>query len=118
MEIADLRAEIGSEDAKAAFDLLVEGFAALDLKAYAHEKGYISTLRVERGEDWCFAVNPAEDWILSYVRKPELRRGRLTEDALLNAFPDARVSKLGEVLLRIADAATASRWLDMVRAAG
>lgn len=118
LTVAALREAIGTPEAAAAFDLLVEGLAAMGLTVQPHEKGFVDTLRVERDGEWCLALNPAESWVLAYIRKPELRRGRLSVPDLLAAFPEARVSKAGEVLLRIHDPATATRWLDLLRAAG
>lgn len=119
MEIADLRAEIAASDAQAAFDALVAGFLAVDgLSVAAHEQGFLNSLRVHRGGDYCFAAVPNEDWVLAYIRKPELRRGRLTADDVLATFADARLSRQGEITLRIRDKATAEHWLAMIRDAG
>ena len=119
MNITDLRDEIVSADAKAAFDTIVEGFSAqADLSMNAHEQGFLNSLRIYRGGDYCFAAVPNDDWVLAYIRKPELRRGMLTTESVLAVFPDARVTRQGEITLRIRDAATAGRWLDMIRAAG
>lgn len=117
LTIADLRGEIVSAGAKAAFDALVEGFSAIEgFRLIPHHKGFINTLRVLRGDDYCFSNIPNDEWVLAYIRKPELRRGRLTPEAVMAAFPDARLTNKGEVTLRIRDAATAARWLDMIRA--
>ena len=119
MNIADLRDEIVAAGAKMAFDTVVEGFSTSGaFTLHAHEQGFLNSLRIHRGDDFCFAAIPNDDWILAYIRKPELRRGHLDPDAVLAQFPDARMTNNGEITLRIRDAATAGRWLDMIRAAG
>ncbi|MCB6178880.1 hypothetical protein LHP98_12160 [Rhodobacter sp. Har01] len=119
LTIAQLREEIATSSAKAAFDVIVDGFSALGgLTLIAHHKGFINTLRILRGDEYCFSSIPNDEWVLACIRKPELRRGRLTPEEVLVAFPDAHVNSKGEVALRIRDAATASRWLEMIRAAG
>ncbi|MDZ4085832.1 MAG: hypothetical protein U1E69_03415 [Tabrizicola sp.] len=118
MNIADLRDEIASADAKAAFDVIVEGFSSAgDFSVVAHEQGFLNSLRIKRGEEFCFAVAPADEWVLTYIRKPELRRGKITPDMVMTTFPDARLTSSGEITLRIADAATALRWLQLVKSA-
>jgi len=119
LTIADLRSEIAAAEARAAFDVLVEGFRGLTgMTLHAHHKGFINTLRILRGEDYCFSNIPNDEWVLAYVRKPELRRGRLTPEAVMAVFPEARLTNKGEITLRIRDTATAERWLGMIRAAG
>lgn len=119
MNIADLRDEIISSDAKAAFDTLIDGFSALaGMSMAAHEQGFLNSLRIHRGSDYCFAAVPNDEWVLAYIRKPELRRGRLTPESVLAVFADARLTNQGEITLRIRDAATAECWLAMIRAAG
>jgi hypothetical protein len=118
VKIADLRDEIASSDAKAAFDVIVEGFSTLGgFSMTAHEKGFLNFLRITRGQDYSFAAIPNDEWVLAYIRKPELRRGKLTPDNVIAAFPEARLTGKGEITLRIRDAATAERWLDMIRSA-
>ncbi|MCC6519476.1 MAG: hypothetical protein IT543_11570 [Tabrizicola sp.] len=115
MNIADLRDEIIAPDAKAAFDAMVNGFSALSVfSVHAHEQGFLNSLRISRGSDFCFAAIPNDEWVLAYIRKPELRRGQLTAESVMAAFPDARLTSKGEITLRIRDAATATRWLDMI----
>jgi hypothetical protein len=117
VNIADLRDEIASADAKAAFDVIVEGFSAsAEFSLTAHEQGFLNSLRIKRGEEFCFAVIPNDEWVLTYIRKPELRQGRITPEAVIAAFPDARLTKQGEVTLRIQDASTAARWLGLIQA--
>ncbi|MEI4469873.1 hypothetical protein [Frigidibacter sp. MR17.24] len=117
MEISELRDACVSDAARATFDRLVEGFAARpDLSVFAHEKGFQSALRIERGEDWVFAAVPNDDGVLAYVRKPELRRGTVTPEALAAAFPGARTAKSGEVIVLLASPDEAARWLDVVAA--
>jgi len=119
LKIADLRDEIAAADAKAAFDALVSGFSAMEgLSLLPHHKGFIDTLRVLRGDDYCFSNIPNDEWVLGYIRRPELRRGRLTREAVMASFPEAHLNAKGEITLRIRDAATAVRWLAMIRAAG
>lgn len=116
MNIDDLRGEIASSDAKAAFDTLVAGFGALaGLSMAAHEQGFLNSLRIFRDSDYGFAVVPNDDWVLAYIRKPELRRGKLLPETVFEQFPDARMTSGGEITLRIRDAQTAARWLDMIR---
>lgn len=118
LDIADLREEIATADAKAAFDLIVEGFSTSeDFTVATHEQGFLNSLRVKRGEEFCFAAVPDDAWVLTYIRKPELRRGKITSEAVMAAFPDARLTSSGEITLRISDAATAARWLEMIRSA-
>ncbi|NEX47850.1 hypothetical protein [Pseudotabrizicola algicola] len=115
MNLNDLRAEIVAADAKAAFDVLVSGFSSrADFSVHAHEKGFLNSVRIWRGDDFCFAAIPNDEWVLAYIRKPELRLGRLSFEAVVAQFPDARLNKSGEITLRIRDAATAERWLSMV----
>lgn len=117
MKIADLRDEIVAAEAKAAFDVLVDGFAALaGFSVQAHEQGFLNSLRVRRGDDFCFAAIPNDEWVLAYIRRPELRRGQLTPESVMAAFPEARLNNKGEIILRIRDAATAAQWLEMIRA--
>lgn len=119
LTIADLRAEIVSADAKAAFDVIVDGFSDhVGLTIVPHHKGFINTLRVLRGEEYCFSNIPNDEWVLAYIRKPELRRGHLTPEAVMAVFPGARLNRKGEVTLRIHDAATAIRWLEFIMNAG
>ena len=115
--LTDLRDEIASAGAKEAFDVIVKGFSALaGLSLTPHEQGFLNSLRISRGEEFCFAVVPDDDWVLAYIRKPELRRGTLTPDAVQAEFPDARLTNKGEITLRIHDAATAVRWIEMIAA--
>lgn len=119
MNITDLRDEIVAAGAKEAFDTLVEGFSAPGaFFLHIHEQGFKNTLRIHRGEEFCLALAPHADWVLAYIRKPELRRGHLDADAVTALFPTARLTGKGEISLRIEDAATAGRWLEMIRAAG
>jgi hypothetical protein len=119
LTIADLRAEIVSAAARAAFDTLLEGFSAFgDCTLIPHHKGFINSLRVLRGDDFCFSNIPNDEWVLAYIRRPELRRGRLTTEIVMAEFPEAHLNRKGEVTLRVRDAATASRWVEMIKAAG
>lgn len=116
LNIADLRDEIASADAKAAFDVIVEGFSSAgDFAVAAHEQGFLNSLRIKRGEDFCFAAVPADEWVLTYIRKPELRRGKMTPELVTAEFPAARLTSSGEITLRIADAETALRWLQLIK---
>lgn len=118
MDMTELRAGIVAEGAKAAFDVIVDGFAGQDdLSVLPHEQGFLNSLRVLRGDDFCFAAVPNAEWVLACIRKPELRRGRLTAESVMATFPDARLSSKGEVILRISDAETATRWIGMIAAA-
>ena len=118
MNIADLRKEIVSSDVKAAFDAIVDGFSGLvGMSMNAHEQGFLNSLRIYRESDYCFSAIPNDEWVLGYIRKPELRRGKLTPESVMAAFPGARLTSKGEVTLRIRDAGTASRWLAMIRSA-
>ncbi len=118
LNIADLRAEIASADAKAAFDVIVEAFSSLSgFAVAAHEQGFLNSLRVRRGEEFCFAGIPNEDWVLAYIRKPELRRGRIKPELVFATFPEARLTSKGEITLRIHDLKTAKRWIEMIQAA-
>ncbi len=118
MNIADLRDEIATADAKAAFDVIVEGFSASgEFSLAAHEQGFLNSLRIKRGDDFCFAAVPDEQWVLTYIRKPELRRGRIKPEAVMAEFPDARLTNKGEVTLRLSDAISALRWLQLIQAA-
>jgi hypothetical protein len=119
LNISDLRDEIGAAGAKMAFDILVEGFSVPGtFTLHTHEQGFLNSLRILRGEDFCFAVIPNDEWVLAYIRKPELRRGRLDPEAVLAQFPAARMTNKGEITLRIRDAEMAGLWLDTIRAAG
>lgn len=116
MNIADLRGEIVTADAKAAFDVIVEGFSNTgEYMVVAHEQGFLNSLRILRGEDFCFAAIPNDEWVLAYIRKPELRREKIKPEVVLAAFPEARLTNKGEVTLRIEDAKTAVRWLQLIR---
>lgn len=118
VDIADLRNEIVAADAKAAFDVIVEGFAARPgFSVVAHEQGFLNSLRIKRGEEFCFAVVPDEQWVLAYIRKPELRRGKLNPETVMATFPEARLTNKGEITLRIPDAQTAKRWLEIIQTA-
>ena len=118
LNIADLRDEIASADAKAAFDVIVEAFSSSgDFTVAAHEQGFLNSLRIKRGEEFCFAGIPNDEWVLAYIRKPELRRGRIKPDLVFAAFPEARLTSSGEITLRISDPKTAQRWIDMIQAA-
>ncbi|MDQ2065736.1 hypothetical protein Q9295_05090 [Xinfangfangia sp. CPCC 101601] len=115
MQIAELRDEIISSKAQAAFDVLVERFSAHpDYELLAHEQGFLNSLRILRGEEFCFAAVPNDEWVLAYIRKPELRRGKLTVEAAMAEFAQARLTKAGEVTLRLSDADMADRWLAFV----
>lgn len=117
MNIADLRDEIATADAKAAFDVIVEGFSASgEFSLAAHEQGFLNSLRIKRGEEFCFAAIPNDEWVLTYIRKPELRRGKIKPEAVMAEFPDARLTDKGEVTLRLHNATTALRWLQLIRA--
>ena len=119
MDLSDLREEIVTADAKAAFDVLFAGFSAnpcFDVRA--HEQGFLNSLRIFRGDDFCFAAIPNDEWVLAYIRKPELQRGFLTHQSVMSVFPEARLTNNGEVTLRIRDAKTAERWIALVLAAG
>jgi hypothetical protein len=118
LNIADLRDEIAAADAKAAFDVIVEGFSSSgEFSVAAHEQGFLNSLRIKRGEEFCFAAIPNEEWVLTYIRRPELRRGKIKPEVVLAEFPEARLTKIGEVTLRISDAGTAARWLQLIKAA-
>ena len=117
MNIADLRDEIATADAKAAFDVIVEGFSAsAEFSVAAHEQGFLNSLRIMRGDEFCFAAIPNEQWVLAYIRKPELRRGKIKPEMVMAEFPDARLTKSGEVTLRLPDAQLAIRWIQMIQA--
>jgi hypothetical protein len=118
VNIAGLRDEIASADAKAAFDVIVEGFSSSgEFSVAAHEQGFLNSLRIKRGEEFCFAAIPNEEWVLTYIRRPELRRGKIKPEMVAVGFPEARLTKTGEVTLRISDASTAARWLQLIKAA-
>jgi hypothetical protein len=117
VNLNDLRDEIIAADAKAAFDVLVDGFSShASFSVQPHEQGFLNSLRIWREADFCFAAIPNDEWVLAYVRKPELRRGFLSYESVVAEFPDARLTSQGEVTLRIRDAATAERWLSVALA--
>jgi hypothetical protein len=116
---ADLLALIQGEDARAAFTFLEESFGALPgvtLAVASH--GYMTSLRVMRGDDWCYALVPGETWVLAHIRRPELRRGRITERAFCARFAEARVGTGGELKMRIHDLAEAGAFFDYVQTVG
>ena len=76
--------------------------------------GYMSSLRIRRGEAWAFSVSPAANWLLFYVRKPELRRGRITFASVREAFPEAVERKDGEITVRLTTAEMASRMVALI----
>ena len=116
LNIADLRDEIASADAKAAFDVIVEGFSTTgEYTVVAHEQGFLNSLRILRGDDFCFAAIPNDDWVLAYIRKHELRREKITPDAVMAVFPEAHLTNKGEITLRIQDAKTAVRWIHLIQ---
>lgn len=116
MEISELRGGIVAEGAKVAFDTVVAGLSAIDgLALSTHENGFKSELRAERGEEWCFAVVPDADWVAVYIRKPEFRRETLRRRAVTAVFPEARIAKSGEVIVRLSDGEQAARWVDLIR---
>lgn len=115
----DLLAMIQGEEARAAFSFVEASFRSLpDTTLIAASHGYMTSLRVMRGDDWCFAFVPNQTWVLAYVRRPELRRGHITERAFCTRFPEARVGTGGELKLRIHDLAEAGAFFDYVQAAG
>ncbi len=76
MEVSDLRSDIVSFDAQAAFDVLMEGFSRTPgFSIEAYKKEFLNSLRVRRGKDYCIAAIPNDCWVLAYVRKPEPLRG-------------------------------------------
>jgi hypothetical protein len=118
LNIAELRDAIASADAKAAFDVIVEGFLASgEFHVAAHQQGFLESLRIKRGDEFCFAVVPNDEWVLAYIRKPELRRERIKPEMVMAAFPDARLTNKGEITLRVSDAISANRWLQLIFAA-
>lgn len=118
MEIAELRDEIVSERAKAAFDVISAGFsAASGFDVRTHEQGFLNSLRIFRGEEFCFALTPNDEWVLAYIRKPELRREVLSFEKVKEIFPEARMTKAGEITLRIKEKAEAEQWLALALSA-
>lgn len=64
--------------------------------------GYMSSLRVKRGEDWCFSLVPTQKWLLGYVRKPEIVSGRLSLRLVQELLPDAgEKRKDSEITVRL-----------------
>lgn len=117
MNLNDLREEITAADAKSAFDVLVAGFSSrAEFSVHAHEQGFLNSLRILLGDDFCFAAIPNDEWVLAYIRKPALRHGLSTYENVVAEFPDARLNNNGEITLRIRDAATAERWLSVALA--
>src|SRR5690606_7597000 len=103
------------EAAQAAYYVITAGFsAAPGFELRAHEDGLRNSLRIFSAEEFCFALAPNDEWVLAYIRKPELRRGALTFEKVKSIFPEARTTKAGEITLRIKDEATAKEWLALV----
>ncbi|WP_372892143.1 hypothetical protein [Rhodosalinus sp.] len=54
-----------------------------------------------------FAFIPTAEWLLFYVRKPELKHGRLSLATVRKAFSDAEMNPSGEIIFRIRSRAEA-----------
>ncbi|AXC50124.1 hypothetical protein DRW48_10825 [Paracoccus suum] len=72
-------------------------------------------LRFYHGEDWMFSAILNEGWVLFSLRKPAIRGGITTPDALLARFPAARWKDKGEVKLRLHDEAEAQALWDWLK---
>ena len=74
----------------------------------------MSSLRIRRGGDWAFSVSPAANWLLFYVRNPELRRGRITVAEVKSLFPQASERRDGEITVRLDGTDSARRLMELV----
>ena len=78
--------------------------------------GYMASLRIKRGNGWCFAIAPAQQWLLGYVRKPELKRGKLDFEQVVSEFPHAeRKREDDEITVRLGSFDEISRFIGLVR---
>lgn len=104
-----------SDGARAAWAVLAEAPLPDGWMRELTSNGFIEhDLRFRRGDDWVFSAVLNDGWVLWYTRKPALRTGLVDEAAMIAAFPEARVNKAGEVLLRLHDDAQAQAlwgWL-------
>ena len=102
--IAEYRDVVADDDAKRAFDVLVEwARSSRHLECFPKQQGFLRSFRYFRGTAWEFAFIPNAQWVLFYFRKPALRRGKFTRSEILRRFPDAKELKGGALSLRIRD---------------
>ena len=94
-----------SEDAKEALAYLLMAFSRLNgCYCEPHSHGYMSSLRIIDGTDWCFAFSPARNWVLAYIRPPGLQKNRILVADLQMELPHAEDRGDDHLTVRIGDA--------------
>ena len=89
-DLNELRRNVRSDEAKEAFDYLVQEFRDLGrLGAKKGKHGYITDVRVETEVGNCFAFIPNRGSLTCYFRRPALSRGLFSDATIQRLFPDA-----------------------------
>jgi hypothetical protein len=77
--------------------------------------GYMSSLAIRREDKWCFSLAPAKLWLLLYVRKPELARGKLDLATVREVFSDVSERSDGELTVRLRSVRDVQRLREMIK---
>jgi hypothetical protein len=93
-------------EVRAAFDTLVEAFVddpriEVACGPPGARPGQKMDVRFYKDGDQGFAFIPTAEWLLFYIRKPELKHGRLSLDTVRAVFPEAETNSSGEIIFRI-----------------
>lgn len=76
--------------------------------------GQMASLGVYEDAAWLFSFAPAQQWVLAYIRPPELRRGRLTLSHIQAVLPQAGTPQAEHISVRLRTHDDASLFCDTV----
>ncbi|MAC89736.1 MULTISPECIES: hypothetical protein [Maricaulis] len=86
-----------------------------DIAIEAETHGYMSSLRIKRGGDWCFSLAPAREWLLFYVRRPELKRSKLDYARVKSVLSQSEERGDGEITARVSSEHEILKICDLIR---
>lgn len=84
----------------------------VSVSMYRH--GYMASLRIERMDEWAFSLVPAKQWLLLYVRRPELLRGRIGFGELASVFDGVKKRADGELTVRLPDRSDIAKLCELI----
>ena len=103
------------EDARLALSACILRFGSQpELILAAERHGEVASVAINDHSDWVYSLAPAQNWILGRVRPPEVRKGRLSFEALVAAFPDAKTPQDEHYTVRLHNYAEAEKFCSVV----
>ena len=81
----------------------------------AESHGVMRSLGIFRGDEWCFSLAPAQQWIKVWVRRPELNRRPKTGTKFEECFPGVETTGGSELTARLRTEAEMLSFVEVVR---